>query len=215
MGQIHDIENQAGMVQNDSESGATGGQASPAPVIPLPPVEPPGNVNIVNEYNSFNLANVTVPITPKWKTSDTFLDEYRKFKQSCQRNFDDPMYHITSVKVKTNMFIIWAGADGENIYDSFNLPPAQRYNIELVMQRFEEFCEPICNFHMARFKFAKVHQNSGEPVDTFYNRILKIACQCKFTDMDERIIDTIIYGTTCVKSQDKLLQMPKTLTLQQ
>ena len=46
MGQLHDIKNQAGMVQNEHESGATGGIASPVP----PPVEPPANVNIVSEY---------------------------------------------------------------------------------------------------------------------------------------------------------------------
>ena len=62
------------------------------------------------------------------------------------KDFDGPICHITNGKVKTNMFLIWAGADGEDIYDSFNLPPAQKYNIELVMQRLEEFCEPICNF---------------------------------------------------------------------
>ena len=59
---------------------------------------------------------------------------------------------------------------------------------------------------MARFKFAKVHQNNGETIDVFYNRILKIARQCEFQDMDDRIIDSIIFGTNCVKAQDKLLQ---------
>ena len=33
--------------------------------------------------------------------------------------------------------------------------------------------------------------------------------------MNERIIDAIIYGTNCIKAQDKLLQTPKTLSLQQ
>ena len=33
--------------------------------------------------------------------------------------------------------------------------------------------------------------------------------------MDDCIIDTIIFGTNCVKAQDKLLQTPKTLSLQQ
>ena len=84
-----------------------------------------------------------------------------------------------------------------------------------VLRRFEEFCEPICNFRMARFKFSKVHQYNGETIDIFYNRILKVARQCEFLDMDDRIIDAIIFGTNCVKAQDKLLQTPKTLLLQQ
>ena len=68
---------------------------------------------------------------------------------------------------------------------------------------------------MARFKFSKVSQHNGETVDIFYNRILKIPRQCEFPDMDDHIIDAIIFGTNCIKAQDKLLQTPKTLTLQQ
>ena len=144
------------------EHGATGGSPSPPPAHPPGPPRPPGpvelaNVNIVNEYNSFNLASVTPPVAPKWKTSETLLDDFCKFKQSCQRIFDGPMCHITSGKIKTSMLLIWAGPDGEDIYENFNLLPNQKYDVDYVLRRFEEFCEPICNFRMARFKFAKVH----------------------------------------------------------
>ena len=125
------------------------------------------------------------------------------------------MCHIKSGKVKTSMFLIWAGPDGEDIYESLNLLPHQANDIELVMQHFEEFCEPICNFMAARFHFIKVFQQQGETIDTFYNCILKLARQCDFFDMNERMIDTIIFGTNCIKAQDKLLQILKTLSLQQ
>ena len=36
-----------------------------------------------------------------------------------------------------------------------------------------------------------------------YNRILKIARQCKFPDMDDRIIDAIIFGTNCILSTEQ------------
>ena len=61
----------------------------------------------------------------------------------------------------------------------------------------------------------KLYQYNGESVDVFYNRILKTARQCEFPDVDDCIIDAIIFGTNCVKVQDKLLQTPKTLSLQQ
>ena len=113
------------------------------------------------------------------------------------------------------MLLIWAGPDGEDIYKIFNLLPHQKYDVDYVLRRFEEFCEPICNFRMARFKFSKVYQHDGESVDIFYNRILKTARQCEFSDMDDHIIDATIFGTNSVKAQDKLLQTPKTLSLQQ
>ena len=125
------------------------------------------------------------------------------------------MCHISSGKVKTSMLLIWAGPDGEDIYDNFILPPHQANDVNYILQYFEGFCEPICNFRAARFKLTKVAQHQGENVNTFYIRILKVAHQWDFFDMNEQLIDVIIFSTMCVKAQDKLLQTPNTLNLQQ
>ena len=93
--------------------------------------------------------------------------------------------------------------------------PHLRYDVDHVFKQFEEFCKPICNFRIACFKFSKVHQYPGESIDLFYNCILKVAKQCKFSNTDKRVIDAIIFGTNCTKAQDKLLQTPKMLSLQQ
>ena len=60
---------------------------------------------------------------------------------------------------ETNMLSIWAGPDSEDIYDSFNLQPDQANDVDHVLQRFKEFCEPICNFRAAWYKFTKVSQH--------------------------------------------------------
>ena len=84
MNQLHDAE-AGNIVPEQGDVSAIGGEPIPSP----PPVGAPArqdaaNVNIVNEYNSFNLTNVTPPIVPKWKTSKTLLDDFHKFKWSCQ-----------------------------------------------------------------------------------------------------------------------------------
>ena len=173
--------------------------------LPRPPLKQDPHMNIMNKYNSFNLTNVTPPVPPKWKSSDTLLDDFCKFRRSCQCIFDGPMCHITSGKVKTSMLLIGEGLDGGDIYENFNLPPHLRHDVDHVFKQFEEFCEPICNFRMARFKFSKVHQYQGELIDVFYNQILKVARQCEFSNIDERLIDAIIFGTNCTKAQGKLL----------
>ena len=45
--------------------------------------------------------------------------------------------------------------------------------------------------------FPRFTSTMGSRVDVFYNQILKIARQCEFPDMDNRIIDTIIFVTNC------------------
>ena len=85
MNQLNDAE-VGNIVPEQGDVGVIGGEPLPLPPpAGVPPVHPdPANVNIVNEYNSFNLTNVTPPIVPKWKTSKTLLDNFRKFKHSCQ-----------------------------------------------------------------------------------------------------------------------------------
>ena len=83
------------------------------------------------------------------------------------------------------------------------MPPHLKHDVDHVFKQFEEFHEPICNFRMARFKFSKVHQYQRELIDVFYSRILKVARQCEFSNIDERLINAIIFGTNCIKAQEK------------
>ena len=85
-------------------------------------------------YASFNLQNINALVPPKRKHNDDILEEYKKFCHSCQRIFDGPMAHVISGKVKTNMFLIWCGPDGEDIYDNFELTDDKMYDIDYVME---------------------------------------------------------------------------------
>ena len=78
------------------------------------------------------------------------------------------MAHITSGKVKTNMFLIWCGPDGEDIYDNSELEKDEMYDIDHIIQQFELYCEPICNFYAARYKFQQVFQRENEMTNAFY-----------------------------------------------
>ena len=124
------------------------------------------------------------------------------------------MAHVSD-KVKVNMLLLWCGPDGEDIYDGFNLDEQHEYDLELVWSLFDHHCEPICNFQAARWEFRAVTQAPSETLDTFYKRILKLAKQCQFEPAEEksRLIDAIIYGTSIVKAQEKLLQTQKSLML--
>ena len=72
-----------------------------------------------DEYNQFNLQNIKAPTPPKWKDNENILEDFKKFKRSHMHIFYGPMAHITNGKVKTNMFLIWAGPDGEDVYKKF------------------------------------------------------------------------------------------------
>ena len=100
-----------------------------------------------------------------------------------------------------------------HIYDNFELEEHEMYDIDLIMEQFELYCEPICNFCAARYKFQQVTQREHEMMNAFYHHIQKFCVQCQFSDDKERLVDAIIYGTKVHKAREKLLQMPKHLTL--
>ena len=124
---------------------------------------------IVDEYNYFNLQNIKAPVPPKWKDNDNILEDFKKFKHSCICVFNGPMAHIANGKVKTKMFLIGVGPDGEDICENLQLSSTQQFDINVVFEAFERYCEPICNFRAARFKFQNVHQHEGETINTFYH----------------------------------------------
>ena len=177
--------------------------------IPEPITDDPDSM----VYASFNLQNINAPVPPKWKNNDQLLEEYKKFHCSCQRIFNAPMAHVTSGKVKTNMFLIWCGPDREDIYDNCELEEDEMYYIDHIMEQFELYCEPICNFRAARHKFCQVSQREHEMTIAFYHHIQKLCVQCQFSDDEECLVDAIIYGTRVHKAREKLLQMLKHLTL--
>ena len=89
---------------------------------------------------------------------------------------------------------------------------------------WNSFCLCLINIVNQYVTFVLQDGNSGllpqapsETLDTFYNRILKLAKQCQFEPAEKksRLIDAIIYGTSITKAQEKLLQTPITLTLEQ
>ena len=153
------------------------------------------NLRVVQQFQhdySFNLTGIVPPQPPKWKQVDHLYEDFKKFKRSCTCVFDGPMAHV-SEKVKVNVLLLWCGPDGEDIYESFNLNVHQQYDLELIWSLFHKHCEPIHNFRAARWKFRTVAQAPSETLDTFYNRIFKLAKQCQFEPTEEksRLIDAV------------------------
>ena len=62
------------------------------------------------------------------------------------RIFDGPMAHITNGKVKMNMFLIWAGPDGEDVYENLQLSPSQQYSLDAVLKHLKDIANQYATF---------------------------------------------------------------------
>ena len=91
------------------------------------------------------------------------------------------------------MFHIWRGPNGEDIYDNFQLDDNEQYDIDYVMDQFEQYCEPICNFRAARYKFQQVSKCENEMMNAFYHHIQKLCVQCQLSDNEECLNECLYY----------------------
>ena len=60
-----------------------------------------------------------------------------------------------------------------------------------------------------------MRQHDTETINTFYHCILHLARQCQLDNIDEHLIDAIVFGCKSKKAQDKLLQMPIRMKLEE
>ena len=213
MNQLHYAET-GNISSSGDQAGATSGCGRDGP--PPPPkvsTENPANVSIVNKYNSFNLANVTPPVAPKWKQTDTLLDEFRKFWHSCQRIFDGLM--ITLLVAKWKQICYWYG---QVLMERTSMTVSIFYHIRNMMSTM---CFSGSRNSVNQFATSGPQDLSSpkfpNTTELLIHFIIGLSnCHdCEFSDPHECLIDAIIFGTNCVKAQDKLLQTPKTLSLQQ
>ena len=121
------------------------------------------------------------------------------------------MAHVTSGKVKTNMFLIWYGPDGEDTCDNFELTDNEMHDIDYIMELFKLYWNQFVTFMQPDISSIKCPKERMRWWNTFYHHIQKLCVQCQFSDDEEHLVDAIIYGTKVQKPRGKLLQMPTTL----
>lgn len=72
---------------------------------------------------------------------------------------------------------------------------------------------PKSNFLLSIYKLCTLKQEPDESVDVFLKKVCTLVNGCKFSNTNEHIIDTLIFGCYNPHVQSKLLEHDDTLTL--
>ena len=70
---------------------------------------------------------------------------------------------------------------------------------------------PWSNFRLARHQLRGCTQAPTESVDAFFRRLHTIAAVCEYPNVNEQLIDALIFGTKSKEVQKNLLKKSKTL----
>lgn len=146
-----------------------------------------------------------------WNAAD-LLQALKKFKATCQLYFSGPLKE-KSEEEQISYLLIWTGDEGIELVSTWSLTETEQSKLDTYWAKFEEFVAPKSNFRLARYKFRTLKQEKGESVDSFIKKVRILAKECKYTNIDEHIIDALIFGSSDSRVQAKLLEHDATLTL--
>ena len=111
--------------------------------------------------------------------------------------------------------LMWSGEEGIAVASNWDLSDIESNTLSGYWDRFGKYVVPKGNFRIARFKLRSMKQDNGESVDVYMKTVRILARECKYTDTNEHMLDTLIFGTNLEHvqsklSQDEVIDIPRT-----
>ena len=112
-----------------------------------------------------------------------------------------------SEKDKCSAFLYVIGQKGHNVYNAMNLDKS-RDKIDVLFNKFEEYCKPKQNITVERYRFNTQVQDKGEQIDRYITDLRLIAKNCSFGELEDKLIrDRIVCGINSDDVKQHLLRV--------
>ncbi|UYV79423.1 K02A2.6-like [Cordylochernes scorpioides] len=140
-------------------------------------------------------------------------ENWRMFKQRLMLYLEATEKATKPDKLKVAILLNFIGEEALEVFNTFHLKEDEAENFDLVINKFDDFCEPKKNVIFERFKFFSATQKDGESIDSFITELKGLSTSCEFeSQKDSSIRDHIVYGIQDKALQERLLREPN-LTL--
>ncbi len=109
---------------------------------------------------------------------------------------------------KSSLLLHVIGEDARELYNSFEwADPADRVNIDAIVEKLEQYCVPRKNITFERYKFFTCAQKQGQTVDQYVNDLQQKAKSCEFGNLKDSLVrDRIVCGIYANDIREKLLR---------
>ena len=105
------------------------------------------------------------------------------------------------------------GADAAAIAKTFSFSEAEQVNLDILLNKYDNYFELIRNVTVERYKFNKRVQQQGESFDVFLTDLRHLVKTCDYGDLTESLIkDRVVIGIYDDTLRERLLRQ-KDLTL--
>ncbi|UYV62790.1 K02A2.6-like, partial [Cordylochernes scorpioides] len=140
-------------------------------------------------------------------------ENWRRFKQRLMLYLEATEKATKPDKLKVAILLNFIGEEALEVFNTFHLKEDEAENFDLVINKFDDFCEPKKNVIFERFKFFSATQKDGESIDSFITELKGLSTSCEYESQKDSLIrDRIVYGIQDKALQERLLREPN-LTL--
>lgn len=132
-----------------------------------------------------------------WKTWKCEFTLFATATQLCKQ----------SKEVQAAALLVTVGEEGRKAYSAFKFEhEADRNNVDILLQKFEEFYKPVTNLTFNEFRFGSRDQKQGECFNDCLTELRLLAKNCEFGDLEDRLLRSrIILGLRNKSLQERLI----------
>ncbi|UYV60689.1 K02A2.6-like [Cordylochernes scorpioides] len=150
---------------------------------------------------------------PRTRPARKCSENWRRFKQRLMLYLEATEKATKPDKLKVAILLNFIGEEALEVFNTFHLKEDEAENFDLLINKFDDFCEPKKNVIFERFKFFSATQKDGESIDSFITELKGLSTSCEFESQKDSLIrDRIVYGIQDKALQERLLREPN-LTL--
>jgi hypothetical protein len=97
------------------------------------------------------------------------------------------------------------GLEGREIYNTFHFGEGEVDKLEVLLNKFEDYCIPKTNVTVIRHRFNTRVQGHSESIDQYVTDLKLIAKDCEFEHLEDGLIrDRIVCGTNSPRVKERL-----------
>lgn len=121
---------------------------------------------------------------------------------------DDDAANVEIGKRQVAILLNQAGDEANEVFSQFEYTVGKGQDkLADVLEKFEEYCNPIKNILYETYVFWSLCQADGEPIDNFVKRLKTQAAKCEFGNMKDRmLLCRIVFGLSDPKLKERLLR---------
>jgi len=121
---------------------------------------------------------------------------WKIFKQTWQNYATATGLDDKPEKQKVATFLTIVGKEGLELFNTFKFNAANdQISLNEVIQKFEEYCEPLKNITFERYQFLSRKQLHEESFDEFISALHALITSCEYGDMQDTMMkDAIVLG---------------------